>query len=250
MKLNQTLYDLFLHKAEAVSVEIVSLGLGYTAVTLSDGGIGLSYTYYTNKTSCMALNTPIDYEGGPAVNLLEKIQSDHPIERSMAIATINALNHGYALTLPQDKDNSKMFAEFKIGEGTKVAMVGLFGPLATVFEQRHAALEIFDTFRGMGQKGDFYKKLAEWAEVLLLTSTSILNNTTEEILRNVSEKVKTVMLGPSTPMAAKAFEHLPVDMLAGTVPIDKENILKAIRHGMGTPVLQKFSRKSYLTLAR
>ena len=57
-----------------------------------------------------------------------------------------------------------------------------------------------------------------------------------------------VMLGPSTPMVAEAFKHIPVHMLAGTVPIDKENVLKAIRHGMGTPVLQKFSRKSYLSL--
>jgi len=84
--------------------------------------------------------------------------------------------------------------------------------------------------------------------VLLLTSTSILNNTTEEILQNVHQTVKTILLGPSTPMVAAAFEHLPVHMLAGTVPIDKENIIKAIRHGMGTPVLQKFSRKSYVCL--
>jgi uncharacterized protein (DUF4213/DUF364 family) len=100
----------------------------------------------------------------------------------------------------------------------------------------------------MGQKEDFYAKLGNWADVLLLTSTSILNNTTEEVLQNVHPKVKTIMLGPSTPMVAVAFQHLPVHMLAGTVPIDKENVLKAIRHGMGTPVLQKFSRKSYLYL--
>ncbi len=49
-------------------------------------------------------------------------------------------------------------------------------------------------------------------------------------------------------MVAEAFAHLPVHMLAGTVPIKKENILKAIRHGMGTPVLHRFSRKSYLSL--
>lgn len=82
----------------------------------------------------------------------------------------------------------------------------------------------------------------------MLTSTSILNNSTEEILANAGEKLKTVMLGPSTPMVAEAFNHLPVDMLAGTVPIDKENTLKAIRHGMGTPVLHKYSRKIFLDL--
>jgi hypothetical protein len=129
-------------------------------------------------------------------------------------------------------------------------MVGFFGPLINLFNQKFASLEIFDSSRGLGQKEDFYKKLGGWAEVLFLTSTSILNNTTEDILGSVGKGVKTVMLGPSTPMVAKAFDHLPVHVLAGTVPIDKEKILKAIRHGMGTPVLQKFSRKSYLALAR
>jgi hypothetical protein len=37
-------------------------------------------------------------------------------------------------------------------------------------------------------------------------------------------------------------------MLAGTVPLDKENIVKAVRHGMGTPILHRFSRKSYIAL--
>jgi hypothetical protein len=96
---------------------------------------------------------------------------------------------------------------------------------------------------------DFYKKLKNWADVLFLTSTSILNNSTEEILAKVHAKVKTIMLGPSTPMVAEAFDHLPVHMLAGTVPLDRENVIKAVRHGMGTPVLHRFSRKSFLSLS-
>ena len=57
------------------------------------------------------------------------------------------------------------------------------------------------------------------------------------------------MLRLGTPMLAAAFEHLPVHMLASTVPLDKENVLEAIRHGMETQVLQKYGRKSYLWLA-
>jgi uncharacterized protein (DUF4213/DUF364 family) len=198
----------------------------------------------------MVLNKPIDYEGRPAAELLKSIKSNNPIERSMALATINALNYDDALILPEDKDNRILFDKFEIGEGTKAAMVGFFGPLVNVFKQKKATLEIFDSSRNLGQKEDFYKKLGDWAEVLFLTSTSILNNTTEEIMGYLGKDVKTVLLGPSTPMKREAFEHLPVHMLAGTVPIDKENILKSIRHGMGTPVLQKFSRKSYLNLMK
>ena len=248
MRLNQKLYDLFAAKAAAVNVEIVSIGVGYTAVTLSDGGIGLSYTHFKDKKSCMLLNKHIDYEGQPAVQLLEKIKSDNPVERSMALALVNALNYEDALGYPEDRKNSIMFDRFKIGKGTKAAMVGFIGPLVELLKQKQAAVEILDASRKMGHTDDFYAKLGNWADVLILTSTSILNNTTEEILQNAHQKVKTVMLGPSTPMVAEAFNHLPVHMLAGTVPIDKQNVLKAVRHGMGTPVLQKFSRKSFLGL--
>ena len=248
MLLNQKLYDLFASRAREVRIEILCLGLGYTAVTLSDGGIGLAYTHFENKKSCMLLNRHVDYEDHPAVELLEKIKSDNPVERSMALALVNAINYKDALEYPEDKKNKILFDKFKIGEGTRTAMVGFIGPLVDLLKQKDASVEVLDTSRNMGQKEEFYAKLGNWADVLILTSTSILNNTTEEILQNTHPKVKTIMLGPSTPMVAEAFQHLPVHMLAGTVPIDKENVLKAIRHGMGTPILQKFSRKSYLSL--
>ena len=250
MELNTRLYDIFLDQAQNVTVEILSIGLGYTAVTTSDGGIGLSYTYFGDKKSCMVLNKHVDYEGKPADQLLEKINSDNTVERSMALALINALNYTEALNLPEDDDNKIMFDKFKIGKDRKVAMVGFFGPLVRNFEKMGVSLEILDLSRGLGEKKEFYNKLKNWAQVLMLTSTSVLNNSTEEILAHAAEKVKTVMLGPSTPMVADAFEHLPVHMLAGTVPVDKEMTLKAIRHGMGTPVLHRYSRKVFLELIR
>jgi uncharacterized protein (DUF4213/DUF364 family) len=246
MELNEHLYNLFIDKAQNVNVEILSIGLGYTAVTTSDGGIGLAYTYFLDKSGCMLLNKAVDYEGRPASELLESIKSDNTIERSMALALINALNYEDALKLSEDKDNTIMFDKVGIKAGANVAMVGYFGPLVSILKQKKANLEILDESRHLGKENEFFNKLENWAQVLFLTSTSILNNTSEKILGHAHPNIKTVMLGPSTPMIADAFKHLPVHMLAGTVPLDKENILKATRHGMGTPILHKFSRKSYL----
>ena len=248
MELNNRLYSLLINKAKKVKVEIVSIGIGYTAVTTTDGGMGLAYTYFKDKTSCVLLNKTVDYEVRPASDLLKSIKSENTIERSMALALINALNYDQALKLPEDKKNQILFDEFKIGKGTRVAMVGYFGPLVDLLQQRDAKLEILDESRKLGREEEFYERLGSWADVLFLTSTSILNNTAEKILGYVHPKIKTVMLGPSTPMIGEAFSHLPVHVLAGTVPLNKEKILKAIRHGMGTPVLHKYSRKSYLEL--
>jgi hypothetical protein len=249
MELNSKLYDLFAERAQNTKIEIISLGLGYTGVTTSNGGIGLSYTYFGDKKSCMVLNKHIDYEGGAAEPLLQKIKSQNTVERSMGLALINALNYEQALHLSEDDDNKIMFDKFEIGKDRRVAMVGYFPPLVRSFEKMGVLLEILDISRGLGQKEDFYHKLNDWAQVLLLTSTSVLNNSTEEILAHASPHLQTIMLGPSTPLVAHAFEHLPVHMLAGTVPVDKENTLKAIRHGMGTPVLHRYSRKVFINLS-
>ena len=249
MILNDKLFNLFKDRAVNTRVDLLCLGLGYTAVVTTDGGIGIAYTFFEDKKSCMALNEALDYESRPAAELLEKIRSDHPLERSMALALVNALNYDSALTLPQDKDNSILFNEFSLQPDTNVAMVGYFGPLVKRLEEKKVPLEILDVSRGLGDRNDFYQKLTHWANVLLLTSTSILNNTTEEILSHLHAKAKTALLGPSTPMVAEAFAHLPVQMLAGTVPLDSDSIIKAVRHGMGTPVLHRFSRKSYLSLS-
>ena len=245
MILNDRLYELFADKGQKIEVELLSLGLGYTAVTTSDGGIGISYTYFDNKTSCSLVRDYCDYEGKPALELLEKIKSTDPIARSMALALINALNYEKALLLPEDSKNEILFEEFNVHKGTKVAMVGYFRPIVEILNERKVPLNILDDFHGFGRKELFYEKLGNWADTLFLTSTSILNNTTEEILENVSEKVRTIMLGPSTPMVGEAFEHLPVHMLAGTVPVDKEKVLKAVRHGIGTRFIHRYSKKSY-----
>jgi len=245
MILNDRLYKLFADKGQKIKVELLSLGLGYTAVTTSDGGIGISYTYFDRKTSCSLVRDYCDYEGKPALELLEKIKSTDPIERSMALALINALNYEKALLLPEDPKNEILFEEFNVHKGMKVAMVGYFRPIVQILEERGVTLEILDDFHGFGRKELFYEKLGNWADVLFLTSTSILNNTSEEVLENVGKNVKTVMLGPSTPIVREAFEHILVHMLAGTVPVDKKKVLKAIRHGIGTRFIHRYSKKSY-----
>ncbi len=136
MKLNNRFHNLFADKAERVNIELLSLGLGYTAVTTSDGGIGLSYTYFDRKSGCSLVGNYYDYEGKPATELLEKIKSADTIERSMALALINALKYEKTILLPEDRNNEILFEKLQVGHGTKAAMVGFFGPLVKILEKR------------------------------------------------------------------------------------------------------------------
>jgi len=243
MRLIENLYDHFCGKARGIKVASLFIGLSYTAVVTDDGGVGIAYTYVSERHCCSMNRNYRDYEGESAADLLELIKSPVPLHRSMALALVNAMNYHVARMLPEDPTDAGWMNAFGIGRGTRVAMVGFFRPLMKRFKERGALVEILDDFQGIGDRASFYGKLREWAEVLLLTSTSILNDSTEEVLGRLAPGVKVVMLGPSTPMVAGAFRHLPVRILAGTVLVDKEAVLKVIRHGAGTPVIHRFSRK-------
>jgi hypothetical protein len=248
MELDQKLFDVFAQEAKTVSVDVVSVGLGYTAVGTSDGGLGLAYTMINEKTSCSVIKNYHNYEGKPALELLELIRSQDPIPRGMGLALINALNHKRAVSFASGTKDTAMLDILEVGPGTRVAMVGYFGPMVPLLNERGAQLEIVDWARDMGSTDHFYEKLGNWAEVLVLTATSLLNGTTEEILKAAHAGVQTLMLGPSTPMVPEAFDHLPVRLLAGTVPMERDKVLAAIRHGAGTPVIQRFSKKAYVAV--
>jgi hypothetical protein len=166
----------------------------------------------------------------------------------MALALINALNHKRAVSFPSGRKDTAMLDILEIGVGTRVAMVGYFGPMIPMLKERGAHLEIVDWGRDMGSTERLYDRLGNWAEVLVLTATSLLNGTTEEILAAAGPGVRTLVLGPSTPMVPEAFDHLPVRLLAGTVPMDRDKVLAAIRHGAGTPVILRSSKKAFVAL--
>ncbi len=244
----QHLYDLFEDKARRVTVDRLCVGLGYTAVSTSDGGIGIAYSYFDTKNACMMHKNYDNPEGKPAIGLVEKILSDVPLEKSMALAAINALNFDTAGSIPEEPDNQVLLDDLGIKEGTRVAMVGAFKPLIHLIKNRGSDLTIYDIGKQVGEKHSFYEKLGQWAQVLILTSTSLLNNTAEEILGHINKEAKSVMLGPSTPLVRDVFDPYAINFLAGTVPVDKEGTFRAIRHGTGTPVIQKFGRKVSIKL--
>ena len=244
MGLNQCLFDALLPMADRVMVEQVCMGIGYTAVVTSDRCIGVSYTYFDVKSGCSLINDYRDFEGRPARDLLALIGCDDPLERSMALALINALNAPRASRLPQDKNNALLLDRLGIGTRAKVAMVGFIKPLVGLLEDRGAQVDIIDEFRQMGNTERFLHNLNTWANAALITSTTILNNTLETLLDHAGKNVKVALLGPSTPMVAEAFAHRPmVKALAGIVPGRIDDVLKTVRHGLGTRHLHRCSSK-------
>jgi hypothetical protein len=272
MSIHERLRDAMLPRAEGVILETLSIGLGYTCARMGDGGVGVAYTCLEGGASgCSMLGPDEEYEGRPAAEALKllapaKAQGGldgdagggkgrsggdgmgRNVRRAIGLATVNALNHARGLDLPEDRDNGLLFDALHICPGARVAMVGCFTPLLGPIRSRGAELELVDRGKGMGDEEAFRRRLGDWATAVILTSTSIVNDTIDGLLEEIGPGARVALLGPSTPMVPEAFAGLGVHVLAGTVPLDGEATLRAVRQAKGTPLIQRFSRKPTLVL--
>ena len=243
MKVIENLYNIFEDAASHKIIKELTIGLGYTAVVLDDGSTGLAYTWLESKNSCSLIKDPEEYEGKPALGLLKKLHSSNLLERSVAVAAVNALNYQNCRNISRDKGT--LLDDLSISPGTRVSMIGYFAPVVQTIEKRGGILTIHDIGKGVGSKEEFYQILEDKTDAVILTSTSLIHGSTEDVLSHVQRGLPCVMLGPSTPMVPKAFAHLPVTILGGMQPEKSIQVLKAIRHGKGTREIQKSSRKLY-----
>jgi uncharacterized protein (DUF4213/DUF364 family) len=244
MKLVDGLCAAVAEAAAHTTIEAMTIGLGYTAVATATGCVGLSYTMVERTASCSHVRAFRDFDGAPATELLEYVRSDDTLERAMGLALVNALNQPQARQLPDDAGPAGTFvAAFGVREGTRVAMVGFFPPVARRLREIGAQLSVLDRDKRMGDEAAFLRDLAEGPDVLIVTATAILNGSLELFLEHVTERVKVVVLGPTTPLVPEAYGALPVHLLAGLVPVDNERVVAAVRQGAGTPALTPHCRK-------
>lgn len=237
------MYDLLRDRAYKTHISQLCIGLGYTAVVLDDGSMGVAYTWIDSKKGCTVMKDPEEYEGKKAVFLLEKLFSEDLLDRSVAVAAVNALNYPQARSFPDDQDT--LLDDLHIKTNSRVSMIGFFDPVVQKLKARNVELNVFDLGKQIGTEEEFYANLEHNTDAVILTSTSVIHGSTEQVLSHVQEGTPCVLLGPTTPMMPEAFSHLPITILGGTLPEDTDSVLRSIRHAKGTPDIQRSSRKVY-----
>jgi len=220
------------------TVDDVRIGLGYTAVTLDDGGCGLAGTITEGADwSCSLLDDAGDLGGRGAQELAAGALSSHPVRSSVGLATINAvLNRtgnegpGPLKVLPID--------------GARVAMVGLFRPLVPELKRRAAELHIFE------RQPISPETLPDWAaerilpdcDVAIITSLTLVNKTLDHLLELARGEV--ALLGPTTPQSP-VFAFHGVGHLFGRVVRDTRSIQSLVSQAGGTQRFGAAAPKTY-----
>jgi hypothetical protein len=228
----------------------VRIGLGYIAVLLDNGNAGLAYTFLDEATGgCSVYRNIRPLAGRPAADLLELFTAGGRIEAALALATANALfNRPGRAYQPGD-----ILEHLRIGPEDHVGMVGHFGPLVPAIRKQAAALHIFEQI-ALPQGGLLPVAAAEDllpdCQVVMLTSTSLINATADRLLELARGCREVVFLGASTPLCADVFKDTGVSLLSGVTVDNSGAILQIVSEGGGMRYFKGAIDKVNLLLPR
>ena len=224
-------------------VSEVRIGLGYTAVMLTDGRTGVAYTFRDEAgDSCTVFDGLRPISGRSALDLVSLLESADPIEAAVGLACANALTNRSS----PEFMSGDILARIDLDRDDHVAMVGHFRPLVKGLRQRARSLTIFE--RVMDPQGEIRpaeeaEELLPQCQVALITATSIINHTIDRLLEWARSCREIVVLGASTPLLPEAFENAHVTMLSGVVVKEPAEVLRIVSEGGGmrlfSPHVQK-----------
>lgn len=189
---------------------------------------------------------------GVCANLGEKIPKDiidikyidinSSSHRIIISAYFNALLN-YQNNYETNKD---IFDAIDFKKYNNIVMVGFFKPILQKFDKSGIKVTIFDIHKEsnlltkMHKQNDLLKK----ADAVILTSTSLSNNTFTSVINSTINGCDIHMLGPSSLMTHEMFGYKNIKTISGATFDKYDNrILDIIKQGYGTKAFLKYGVK-------
>lgn len=235
---------------DGITVERAVIGLFFTGVKLNNGIAGACATPIKTipeavccPSSAMAMPFPGKLTGRPALDLAREALGENGIRRAVGIAAMNALADTCWRRRPHSETELRAgidaFDATEIRADDKVVVVGAFVPFLRelkrgrqpylVLEQDAETLKPDELpfFRPAEQA----TMVVPQADVLLITGTTLINDTLEQLLRLAKPEARVTMVGPTVSMLPDAFLRRGADIL-GTVRItDPDAFLDMLAEG-------------------
>ncbi|MDD3994532.1 MAG: DUF364 domain-containing protein [Dehalococcoidales bacterium] len=226
--------------SEGIKVADIRIGLGYSSVHLDNGNMGVAWTAHNDSGNCTHENRAGKLAGSPASELLEMLVSaEKPLSRTIGLATANALVAGLPGRQFAEKDAFDMVG---VNAEDKVVMVGFFGPVIPKLKQTGCKLDVLELKSnrpGTISPEDGGKELAE-CSVAIITATSIITDTFDDLMAGLGNPRAVIVLGPSTLMYPPVFTGTPVTHLAGSLVKNASGVKKIVSEGGGTMILKQY----------
>ena len=177
------------------------------------------------------------------MEFVDEILGGNPLKRAMGIAVVNALSVmcwkerppvAYSIKTGVDATD-----EVTIPDDDYVVVVGAIIPILRTLKQRNKPFGILE-LDPLTLKADEMKyyipdvlvpEKVPRAGVLIITGTTLINNTLEELLRMRKPDARVIVMGPTASMLPGAFFRRGVSLLGGVIVTEPDRVLDVIAEG-------------------
>ena len=178
-----------------------------------------------------------------ARELAEYAYSTDLLEASIGIAAINSLLE-VDESLAVEINASEVLASR--GRGKNVALIGHF-PFIPQLRQAVGQLWVIEQRPTENEyPAEDAPKLLPHADVVAITSSTLINHTLDGLLALVQPGATIMLLGPSTPLSPLLFEY-GATIISGTCVVDEAAVLRTVGQGA---VFRQVQGVKLLTLTR
>ena len=219
---------------DRLAVERVVVGLFFTGVKLNDGSTGACATPLRElreavccPSSAMAMPFPGKLRGRPAADLLRLTAEPDGIRRAVGIATMNALAAACWQRRPHPEATLRAgvdaYDAAAIRPGEHVVVVGAFVPFLKALKAAGQSYTVLENDPATLKPDELphYRPAADapavvpGADVLLITGTTLLNDTLEALLRAARPDARVVVVGPTVGLLPDVLLARGADILGG-----------------------------------
>jgi len=210
----------------------------FMAIGLEGGAVGVSYVLLPDeKMEAYTALQPSDFIGKNPRELALEFGSDDPVKEMISLASINAIcQHVMRETGFAVDDATDSLGLLSVSAGDRVGMVGLFSGLIETIEQANAGLVVIEKNTQLIQKFPDLPITLDVSKLstcnkILCTSTTILNNSLDEILIHCSPDAFVSIIGPTAGYFPDPLFARGVDVVGGRVVKNGPLFLQMLSEG-------------------
>ena len=230
------------------TVRDLVIGISQIACELDGGDVGVSYVLRDNlPNGCSVFPYAQEVIGKPAREIAEwVITGGDDLQRGIADAVLAAASRGQEI--PDDANAPERPFGMEIKPDDTVGMIGMIWPVAENLSRLAGEMIVFD--EGLAKHGgdpmiyptDRQPQLLPECDIVILSGTTVVNQSIDYLLPLCVKSREVVMLGASTPMFPKGWAGSKVTRLAGSWwdNTRKNEIFRLISLGCGIRQLKDY----------
>ncbi len=228
----------------------VRCGLGYTGVMLDDGAGGVAYTFRADPGGhCGVIDEAGTLIGKDAAEVIGWAESGVLVKASVGVAAINAVLND----AQKDYEAGNVIQTLDVGEADTFGMVGEFRPILAAVREKTKNIYVFEQnvkAGGMLHPSEDIPAFLPKCDVVVVTATSIINHTIDEILPQCQKARAVCLVGPSTTICPDVLGKYGVTLLAGSIVSDAPRVLDIVSQGGGTMAMKPAIRQVLVPVRR